>query len=138
MITKMELNKVKYNELQKKFKELNIPDVWKAGEKKEVLINAALDRLEHLRKKALADEALTKSDLKKVEEKKKEIPEQYKGIDKVLKEKNRLKKLSFTKDNILNTIKNIDANLNNSPSDAKRRMLLDKRIILEEVLKDYD
>ena len=138
MITKMELNKVKYNELQKKFKELNIPDVWKAGEKKEVLINAALERLEHLRKQALKDEALTKLDLKKVEEKKKELPEQYKGINKVLNEKNRLNKLSITKDNIINTIKNIDANLNNSPSDAKRRMLLDKRMILEEVLKDYD
>ena len=40
-----ELSEVKYHDLLAKFKELGIPEVWKAGTKKVTMINNAIDKL---------------------------------------------------------------------------------------------
>lgn len=138
-ITIEELREVKYHDLLAKFKELGIPEVWKAGTKKITMINNAIDKmkiknsLESLgldkeqvskevevmakkKAKAEADQILAEAKLAEKEDKKEVV---------------RLKKAKLSKEDLEKNIKTIESNIKfGVPS---QREQLQKKL---ETLKD--
>lgn len=118
-VTLQELSDIKYHDLLAKFKELGIPEVWKAGTKKITMINNAIDKMKI--KNSLESLGLDKEQVsKEVEEmaKKKAKAEADKVLEKAKqvekedkKEVVRLKKAKLSKEDIEKNIKVIESNI---------------------------
>tara|TARA_R110002049_G_scaffold222588_2_gene394276 strand:+ start:923 stop:1372 length:450 start_codon:yes stop_codon:yes gene_type:complete len=140
-ITRDELSQVKYGDLLKKFTELGIPEVWKAGTKKIKMIESAIEKLkikDSLEQLGLNEievsqelEVIVKN---KIEAKELEVETQVKQQE--IKEKQEAKQLAkqqFSKEQIQNQIDTIGKNLiNGIPS--HRVILLKKRDMLLDLI----
>jgi outer membrane translocation and assembly module TamA len=114
-----ELSEVKYHDLLAKFKELGIPEVWKAGTKKVTMINNAIDKLKI--KSSLESLGLDKEEVSKEVEamaKKKAKAEADKVLEQAKlaekedkKEVVKLKKAKLSKEDIEKNIKIIQSNI---------------------------
>ena len=143
IVSKYELNQVKYGDLLAKFTELGIPEIWKPGSKKLSMIEKAIEKLNiknSLEAKGL-EQAEVEKELEIIEEKKEkaiqaEKLEQAKQVEakdrKIVKE---VVESKLSKQQIENNIAIINKNLINViPS--HRTILLKKKELLEQMLKD--
>lgn len=140
-ITKQELSKVKYGQLLEKFTELGVPEAWKAGSKKIVMIEKAIELYKI--KQNLEQEGLSKEEVetKVVEiEQEREVLKQTEELKKAIeveekekKAQEKTKELNLTKEQIEYNIKNIDANLIQC-TDQQRFELIKKKDFLLELL----
>jgi len=142
-ITKEELELVAYKEMQAKFEELGVPEVWKPGKKKETMILEAIEKLNLI--KSLENAGLEKDDIEKAVSKVKDNKEELAKAEalKEAQEKEALEKaqtekaveLKLTLPQIEKNLKNIEANLkNNIPS--QRVLLLNKKAMLMKMIDD--
>lgn len=117
-VTRKTLEKIKYGDLQTKFEELGIGELFERGKKKTDLIDAALKGIAILKEKQEAEVSVDlKEEVAKPEPMPDGMPEFYK---------------KFSQDEIDFQIKRINANLkNNIP--AQRNLLLKKLTWLESL-----
>lgn len=163
MITREELQAIPYHKLKLKFKELNLTKVWKAGDKKEDMIEKALVELEALRqeliKKDLVKFGMDESQIEDIKDEKIKVQITEKDIEKgdeplngidikpdlkdktILTKEDKIQarkmkaKLNLTKEEIEEQLRVIELNLINTPCDHIGRVLRDKRAILEAELE---
>jgi hypothetical protein len=144
IITLEELEQIKYQDLQAKFEGLGIPEVWRQGAKKAVMIEAAIEKLtivkslENLNKtpEEIAEELSTRdSKLEEIQKEetlalaKAEEDNDSKLIDDI-------KKLKLNRVQIEKNLSNIKAGLQNNIA-SHRGILLKKKAMLEDLLKNY-
>ena len=141
VVTKQELNEVKYGDLLAKFTELGIEEAWTPGKKKLDMIDKAIEKLNikrSLEEKGLEGKEIEK-ELEVIEQAKVEagkaealanaIAEEEKDKQMVVE----IEEIKLTKEQIESNIKNIDANLRGGVA-AHRNILLKKRDVLEDLL----
>lgn len=137
-MTKEELGKVKYHDLKKKFTSLGIGHAFKAGEKKDALIEIALKELELLKKVEkegkTEEEIIEQIEVVKKEEAEAKAKEEFKKEEEA---KDDLDKKGLSLEQIKNQIDLIKLQLCNCPLShrniliAKQKILLDKLAELE-------
>ena len=118
-ITIEELREVKYHDLLAKFKELGIPEVWKAGTKKITMINNAIDKMKiknSLESLGLDKEQVSKEVEAMAKKKAKAEADQILAEAKLAekedkKEVVRLKKAKLSKEDLEKNIKIIESNI---------------------------
>ena len=142
-IDKVYLEAIKYGDMSREFEKLGIPKVWEPGKKKALMIDEALIQLkdlkelqaknleeEKIQEELALNEAKRKADAEKAEAKRveKELKEKEKEEKKAVKA---LVKAKVTPEAVAAGIKNLDAQLQNRPTEAYRQLLLKKRSELE-------
>ena len=144
IISKEELSKVKYGELLKKFTELGIPEVWKSGSKKMVMIDKAIDKLKiktNLESLGLEDaevskelEVIVENKIKADLAKEVEVAKQVEIKDKA--ETKQIQNSGLTKEQVEYNLRNIKLNLKNG-IESHRIVLLKKQTDLELLLSKF-
>lgn len=140
-ITKEVLDEVSYKDLQAKFLELGLTDVWKPGKKKDAMIQEALDKLKLV--KSFENAGLAPEEVKAAVENVEQAQEAALQAEKVLEEEsqeasNQIEleeavELQLTLAQIEQNLATIEANLkNNIP--AQRNILLKKKAMLQAMI----
>lgn len=143
LISKHELSKVKYGELLAKFTELGVPEVWKPGSKKAVMIDKAIEQIkikqnleqEGLSKKEVEEKVVEINQQKEVAKAQEELKAAVEAEQKEFKAQQTTKELKLTKEQIEYNITNIDRNLLQC-TDQQRFELIKKKDFLLDLLKD--
>lgn len=146
-ISKEELEKVPYQNLLKKFTELGIKSVWKAGTKKVVLIKAALDKIESINKIISENKDIKEEDIEKKleleEVKDKDLKEEElvtTAKDKADKEKKIIEEETnelnnYSSKQLHEMLLNLNHNLNHG-LEVHRDILLKKHSILKDFIEN--
>ena len=142
-ITKAELSEVKYGELFAKFTELGIPEVWKPGSKKIVMIEKAIEAVKL--KASLEDQGLNEKEIEekvlevKIAKEEKKIKDEVAKVEKQEAEdkaaKSKIEKSNLSLEQIEYNIKNIEANIKFGIP-QQRIMLVKKLEWLQELKKN--
>lgn len=139
--TAEELSKVKYGDLLAKFEELGVKSAWKAGKKKKVMIEDAIERLKIKSELEANGKKSEEENVEKViEDKKEEVAKEVAAEKEVAKakvqeDKKNVQSSNLTQEQIKENIKRIDANLSHNSVEAQRPILLRKRQWLSELLE---
>lgn len=113
---RQELLDTKYQHMKKKFTEMGIPEVFKAGKKKGELIDMAISKLQ---------------DVKALEQAETTVEEIKEETEKIVTEK------KFSREDIEKNIKRCQSNLRNGIP-AQRPILVTKMKQLEKMLEEYE
>lgn len=142
-ITKEELSKVKYGQLLEKFTELGVPEVWKPGSKKMVMIEKAVEQIklkaslesQGLDEKEVAEKIVEIKEAKVVAQQQEELQEAIAAEEAQKKDEKKTKELKMTKEQIEWNLKMIEQNMKFGVA-AQRVALMQKRDFLQDLLKN--
>lgn len=125
---KKEFEDAAYKDLKEVFEKYKVADLWRGGVKKEELIQLALQKLEQI-------------GLPQTEQVEQQLDETTDVVNEEIQDPNDIETQAeqvelahvFTRQQIQDNIKIVDANLI-QPSDHQRKLLLEKRAYLEQLL----